>query len=206
MPPHALELGGRPLPEQHEDEEREGRTGRVRDRDQHELAGQVVLCRECRDRGEDRPGTGCPDDREGRAEHESGAEPLSHPEPSARSRRERLEHATRPVAERREQEHESDDREQHDRDRVQQILRQVEGREHARGRQGEGDERACEAEGDAEWTTAPGRRRRRENDRNEREHTRREEGGQTRHEGGEQQRDAHGRMLDRAIRTSLGRC
>ena len=126
------------------------------------------------------------------SEHEARRESVPAREPAARARRERLEQPARPLGEQRREQHQPDEGEQHDGDRVQEILRQAERGEHPRCGQRERDEREREAERDAQRPATAARRPGGEHDGHDRQHTGREERGQTGDHGREDQRDAHG--------------
>ena len=140
---------------------------------------------------QDRPGARRPDDRERGTQQEARAEPVAARHPAARARREWLEQPAGPFGQGRHEQHQSGEGQEDDRDRVQQILRQAERREHARGGQGEDHERECQTESDAQRPATPARRPRREHDGHDRQHAGRQERGETGDHGRENEGHAH---------------
>ena len=95
-----------------------------------------------------------PDDRERGPQYQAGRESVAARQSACRACRKRLEQAPRPLRERWRHEQEAGERQEHHGDRVQQILRQAERSEDARGRQGEHHERERKTDGDTERPAA----------------------------------------------------
>ena len=104
---------------------------------------------------QNRPGARRPDERQRRSEHDARPEAVTAARSAARARGEWLEEPARPLGEERREQHETDEGEQEHGDRVQDVLRQPERVEHARGGEREGDEREREPDGDAEGRRRP---------------------------------------------------